>query len=78
MSIEDRVRGVMAQVFGLDKAKIPATASQETLAKWDSLGHLNLCVAIEEEFKVSLEDTQIAEMTSLPEVARILSGLVRS
>lgn len=78
MTIEERVRGVMAQVFGLDKAKIGPTASQETLEKWDSLGHLNLCVALEEEFKVSLEDTQIGDMTSLPEVVRVLSQVVRS
>lgn len=78
MSIEERVRGVIAQVFGLDKSAVSATASQESLEKWDSLGHMNLCVAIEEEFRVRLDDTQIVEMTSVPKVVQILSGLVRA
>ncbi len=77
MSIEERVRGVIAQVFGLDKSAVSSTASQESLEKWDSLGHMNLCVAIEEEFRVRLDDTQIVEMTSVPKVVQILSGLVR-
>lgn len=76
MSIEERVRAVIAQVFSLDEAQIPPTASQETLEKWDSFGHMNLCVALEEEFKVSFDDTQIVEMTSVPKVVQILSGLV--
>jgi acyl carrier protein len=75
MSIEERVRGVIAQVFSLDKSQVPPTASQETLEKWDSFGHMNLCVAIEEEFKVSLDDTHIVEMTSVPKVVQVLSGL---
>ena len=75
--LEDRVRGVIAQVFSLDKAAVTDAASQETIEKWDSLGHLNFCMAIEEEFRVSLVDTQIVEMTSLKNVVRILSGLVR-
>ncbi len=78
MSIEERVRGVIAQVFGLDKSAVSATATQESLEKWDSLGHMNLCVAIEEEFRVRLDDTQIVEMTSVPKVVQILSGLVRT
>ena len=75
MSIEDRVRNVIAQVFSLDKAEVSPTASQETLEKWDSFGHMNLCVAIEEEFSVRLDDTQIVEMTSVPKVVQVLSGL---
>ena len=76
MSIEERVRGVVAQVFSLDLAQVSTTASQDTLEKWDSFGHMNLCVAIEEEFKVSLDDTQIVEMTSVPNIVQVLSGLV--
>lgn len=75
--LQDRVRVVMSQVFGIDKSTIKDDASQETLEKWDSLGHLNLCVALEEEFGVSLVDTQIVEMTSLKNVVQILSGMVR-
>lgn len=76
MSIEERVRGVIAQVFSLDQAEVSPTASQETLEKWDSFGHMNLCVAIEEEFHVRLNDDQIVEMTSVPKVVQVLSGLV--
>lgn len=76
MSIEERVRGVIAQVFNLDKSQVTATSSQDTLEKWDSFGHMNLCLAIEEEFRVSLDDTQIVEMTSVPKVVQVLSALV--
>lgn len=75
--LEERVRGVIAQVFSLDKAAVTDAASQETIEKWDSLGHLNLLQAIEEEFRVNLPDNEIGDMTSLKSIVRILSGLVK-
>lgn len=65
---EQRVREVMASVFGIPAASIPADASADSIEQWDSLGHMNLCLAIEEEFGVSLDGAQVAAMTSFASI----------
>jgi acyl carrier protein len=61
--LKDRIIAVLQKVFELEQ--IDENASQQTIEKWDSLGHLNLIVALEEEFDVSFEPEEIAEMISV-------------
>jgi acyl carrier protein len=61
--LKDRIIAVMKCVF--DLAQIDENASQQSIEKWDSLGHLNLIVALEEEFDVSFEPEEMITMTSL-------------
>jgi acyl carrier protein len=61
--LKDRIIAVLQKVFELEQ--IDENASQQTVEKWDSLGHLNLIVALEEEFDVSFEPEEIAEMISV-------------
>ena len=52
----------MASVFGVDMARIGVEASAQTVEQWDSLRHMNLVVALEEEFGVRFTDQQIDEL----------------
>lgn len=52
----------MASVFNVDASSIDETASPETIAEWDSLKHMNLVLALEEEFGISFSSDQIVEM----------------
>jgi acyl carrier protein len=67
-SLKDRIITVLQKVFELEQ--IDENASQQNIEKWDSLGHLNLIVALEEEFDVSFEPEEIAEMTSVQIIIR--------
>jgi acyl carrier protein len=60
--MENRIKQVMASVFNVDASSIDETASPETIAEWDSLKHMNLVLALEEEFSVSFSSDQIVEM----------------
>jgi acyl carrier protein len=73
--IENKVRSIMAKVFGISDAEITADTSNETLERWDSLGHMNLCLALEEEFGIELDGERVAEMTSYPKVVAAVSSL---
>jgi acyl carrier protein len=62
MSLADRkLKEVLARVFDVDVAEITETASNDTLERWDSLRHMNLIVAIEEEFGVEFSGDQVAD-----------------
>jgi acyl carrier protein len=73
--IEERVQQVLARVFELPAGSVDASASQDTMERWDSIGHMNLCLALEEEFGVSFDDRQVTSMTSVPAIVQVVSSL---
>ncbi|MEO6430619.1 MAG: acyl carrier protein, partial [Nitrosospira sp.] len=63
--IERRTRVVMGKVLQIPPQDISVDASRETLAAWDSLKHMNLILALEDEFGVEFNDQEIAGINSL-------------
>ena len=72
--MKDRIKEVLKKVFELDE--VHDNISQTTCAKWDSLNHLNLIVELEDEFNVTFEAEDIAEMKSLDIIEAKLNRLV--
>lgn len=72
---ESKLKQVMADVFGVDPSVINDEASVDTVEKWDSLNHLNLVLALEEQFKVSFSEEQTVEMLTYPLVKAVLQEL---
>ena len=66
------VEEVVARVFNLDASEVTDQSSKETLAEWDSMGHLSLITGLEEEFNVSIAIADAMEMTSVQHIKRIL------
>lgn len=72
MPSETKLKQVLADVFDVDVASINDESSVDTVEKWDSLHHLNLVLALEEQFGVSLSEEQIVEMLNYPLVKAVL------
>ncbi|MDR1340707.1 MAG: acyl carrier protein [Prevotellaceae bacterium] len=70
--LKDRIIAVLQKVFELEQ--IDENASQQTIEKWDSLAHLNLIVALEEEFDISFEPEEIAEMISVQMIINFIDN----
>jgi acyl carrier protein len=70
-----RLRGVMAAVFGVEASSIPPDASSATIQEWDSVHHLQLMLAIEEEFNIQFDTDELVALRSLALIeARIVEG----
>lgn len=65
MSTMDTVVDVMADVFGVPREQLTVSTVQEDLPEWDSLGHLNLMLALEEAFDVSFSVDEMADLVSV-------------
>ncbi len=63
--IENLTRAVMARVFQVAPEDITSGTSRETLSNWDSLKHMTLILALEEEFGVEFSDKEIVDLKSL-------------
>ncbi len=74
--MEERVREVMAAILGLEEDEIEDDTSPNTVESWDSLKHMNLILALEEEFDVEFSDDQVVELTSYREIRETLAELV--
>jgi acyl carrier protein len=60
------VKQVMALTFNIDPDSIANDASQSDIAAWDSIGHANLLLSLEEEFETHLSDDLMPTLTSVP------------
>ena len=62
MDIDLQVKTIFSNLFSIEPSKIHSKLSAADVDQWDSLQHLNLVVAIEEEFGISIDAEQITEM----------------
>ncbi|HEY7253498.1 MAG TPA: acyl carrier protein [Methylomirabilota bacterium] len=72
MSAFDQLRDTMAASLGVTPDLILENTRQKDLPKWDSLAHINLMVALESNFDVSLEVEDFAALTSVPAILNYL------
>jgi acyl carrier protein len=70
--IEDRVRGVLIEVFGLDAGEVGADTSTDTVKEWDSLQHLTVVLSLEEEFGIEFSDEEVASLVTFPLIVAIV------
>lgn len=58
----NNIKFIMSAVFGVPISAIGDNTSQQTLEQWDSLNHMKLVAALEEEYDVTFLDSEILEM----------------
>jgi acyl carrier protein len=73
----DRVRRVAADVLETSADKITLDSSPETIDTWDSVHHLNLVLALEQEFDLQFEPEEIDQMKDVRHVLEILGSKVQ-
>ena len=71
-NIRDRVIDVMSAVLEIPNEEINDKSSPDTIESWDSLKHMNLVVALEEEFNVLFTDDNIIELISMELIMAVL------
>jgi acyl carrier protein len=74
---EQALRQVMATLLQVPADSIGEDTSMDTVKGWDSLRHMNLVLALEEEFKVSIPDEDAANITSYPLIKLVLQDLLK-
>ncbi len=70
--IKQRVRGVVANALKVDPASIQDNTSQMNLSDWDSVRHMNVILALENEFDIQFEDNELPKLTSLPVIVTVV------
>ncbi len=68
----ERVRRIAADVFGVPLEQVKPESSPDTIETWDSIQHLNLVLALEQEFGVQFTPEEIEQLLSVELVAALV------
>jgi acyl carrier protein len=74
MALNDRLRGVFVEALMLDDGVDVENLKYRDIEAWDSVGHMALIAAIEDEFDVQFETDQVIDMSSFKVALDMLRG----
>lgn len=69
----ERALEVFAQVFDDLPSDIRPETSAADIPGWDSFNHINLVVALEEEFKIKFRSNEIQEMENFGQIMALIN-----
>jgi len=78
ISVCDRVRNICADIFALSAEQISLDSSPQSISSWDSFQHLNLVLAIEQEFETQFVPEEIEQMSSVQHIVDLLAAKLPS
>ena len=68
MTIEE----LIAKTLTISANRVSDATRMQDVAEWDSLKHMELILSVEREFSLELTGDEIAEMTSVAAIKKIL------
>ena len=71
-NIKDQIKLVMSLVFEVPYGKITEDSSPDNIESWDSLKHLNLILALEEEFDITIPDEEVGNIINFKLIELII------
>ena len=75
--MDQKLREIMEAVLGVDASGFSDADSPRTIPQWDSVTHLQLMLALEEEFGVQFSPDEMAQLASVGLIRQRLQGEVR-
>lgn len=67
-NLEERIREILADILSIDAAQVDDRTAFDRTPGWDSANHINLVVALEEEFSIVLDAADIDTMLTFNDV----------
>ena len=69
---EPRIKQIMGDILRIHPEQIDGRTSMKRLDSWDSLSHIELIGALEQEFEITLDVDDIERMVSFVEIQNVL------
>jgi acyl carrier protein len=76
--VEEKLRNIMSAIFNVNSNTIDNNSSPNNLQNWDSLKHMQLVLAIEDEFEISISDEEILKMNDFSLIKNIIFDKLQS
>lgn len=70
--INEKINKILADILDLDDDRISEDLTPETAENWDSMNHLRLVTAIEQEFSISLSMNDIQSIQNVSKLRELV------
>ncbi len=70
----ERIKKIMSVAFEIPLENITEEATVHSISKWDSLNHMKLVIALEDEFKIKFDQEEMLTLINF----RIISATISS
>jgi acyl carrier protein len=70
-TVVDKVKAAFVSAFSVDPEKFNVEMMPEDVQGWDSLGHLTLVTALQEQFGLEFEVNEVMDMDSVKKIVTI-------
>jgi acyl carrier protein len=74
MDIQEKVIQVLINIFQVSPDKISTETTSDNVENWDSMNHINMILALEQEFGISYDEEQAVSMLSVGEIIEVTKG----
>jgi acyl carrier protein len=75
IELQEKVRTVLAKVLNVGLDEITAETAFGDLPQWDSMGHMEVMIVLEENFSIDINADTISGLVSVPAICEHVSGL---
>lgn len=72
-SVQPKIFQLMSNVFEIPVEEISEDSSIDSIESWDSIRHLNLILAIEEEFGITIPDEEVGNLVNYKLIELIIN-----
>jgi acyl carrier protein len=73
-SLTEQVQALLADAIQVSPELVTADLAFGDLPQWDSLGHMEVMLRLEEQFGVVIDADTIAQLISVPEICKYLEA----
>lgn len=63
-AIEDKFFTLLSLLLTVPRDQLGRDSSRESVVQWDSLKHMHLVLALEEEFNIEFDDDEVSDLAS--------------
>jgi acyl carrier protein len=74
-NVKEQIAKIMAVVFEVNSDSINENTSADTIETWDSLRHMNLILALEEEFNIIIPDEEVGNLMNFKLIELVITDL---
>ena len=76
-NLEQRIFKVMSLVFEVSLETLNEDSSSDSIDTWDSLKHLNLILALEEEFNLEIPDEEVGNLMNYKLISLVIREIIQ-
>ena len=68
-----KILEVMSSVFEVELSSLNEDSSIDNIENWDSIRHLNLILALEDEFNITIPDEEVGDLVNFKLIELIVN-----